>query len=98
MWADDVTGRVGRSGGQAVLSVLDDGDGIAADDREQVFEPFVRPADGRDRDPSGSGLGLAISSAIARAHHGGLTVEESRHGAHFVLRLPLRPPGGPRPG
>ncbi|NUP78187.1 MAG: two-component sensor histidine kinase [Nonomuraea sp.] len=91
----DVT--VERADGQAVVSVRDDGDGIAPEDRERVFEPFVRLAEGRDRDPSGSGLGLAISRAIAQAHHGALTVEDSATGARFVLRLPL-PPGGSRAG
>ncbi|MEQ4720678.1 ATP-binding protein [Nonomuraea sp. B19D2] len=38
---------------------------------------------------NGSGLGLAISQAIAQAHQGTLTVEDSPQGAKFVLRLPL---------
>lgn len=80
---------VERTGDWAVLIVQDDGDGIAPQDRERVFEPFVRLADGRRRDPGGSGLGLAICREIADAHHGSLTVEDSARGARFVLRLPL---------
>ncbi|MFC0862679.1 sensor histidine kinase [Sphaerimonospora cavernae] len=83
----DVT--VERSGDQAVLIVQDDGDGIASEDRERVFEPFVRLTDGLRRDPGGSGLGLAICREAARAHHGSLAVEDSPQGARFVLRLPL---------
>jgi signal transduction histidine kinase len=80
---------VARADGYATVSVLDDGAGIRPDDRERVFAPFVRLAAGRERDPQGSGLGLAISRAIAQAHQGTLTVEDSPRGANFVLRLPL---------
>ncbi|MBC6457265.1 sensor histidine kinase [Actinomadura sp. HBU206391] len=74
--------------GQAVVTVTDDGAGIASRDRERVFERFTRLADGRRRDPGGSGLGLAISRDITHAHHGTLKAEDSPHGARFVLRLP----------
>ncbi|SDH59223.1 sensor histidine kinase [Nonomuraea jiangxiensis] len=83
---------VKRADGHAVLTVADDGCGIAPEDRERVFDPFVRLPDGRARDPHGSGLGLAICRAIAHAHQGTLCVEESRRGARFVLRLPLTEP------
>jgi signal transduction histidine kinase len=78
-----------RSDGQAVVTVIDDGDGIAPDDRERVFEPFVRLGDGLRRDPGGSGLGLAICRAIIGAHCGTLRIEDSPRGARFVIRLPL---------
>ncbi|WP_066943492.1 sensor histidine kinase [Microtetraspora fusca] len=81
--------QVERAGDQAVVVVQDDGDGIAPEDRERVFEPFVRLADGRRRDPGGSGLGLAFSREAAMANHGSLTIEDSPRGARFVLRLPL---------
>ncbi|GIH65288.1 hypothetical protein Msi02_61050 [Microbispora siamensis] len=89
----DVT--VGRAGDEAVVTVLDDGDGIAPEDRERVFEPFVRLKDGRRRDPKGTGLGLALCRVTADAHHGTLRVEDSPRGARFVLRLPL--PAGVSP-
>ncbi|GII37615.1 sensor histidine kinase [Planotetraspora phitsanulokensis] len=76
---------------QAVITVCDDGDGIAPQDRERVFERFVRLDDGRRREPGGSGLGLAISRDIAHAHHGTLRIEDSPRGARFVLRIPLIP-------
>ncbi|MCW2882335.1 MAG: hypothetical protein JWQ95_6435, partial [Sphaerisporangium sp.] len=78
-----------RADGQAVVTVTDDGDGIAPQDRERVFERFVRLDDGRRREPGGSGLGLAISRDIAHAHHGTLRIEDAPRGARFVLRLPL---------
>ncbi|MGI8329579.1 ATP-binding protein [Actinomadura scrupuli] len=82
----DVTLR--RGAGSAVITVCDDGAGIAPQDRERVFERFVRLDDGRRREPRGSGLGLAISRDIAHAHNGTLTIEDSPRGARFVLRLP----------
>ncbi|MGW0807841.1 sensor histidine kinase [Nonomuraea sp. NPDC002799] len=88
---------VARSGGHAVVTVRDDGKGVAPEDRERVFEPFVRLADGRERDPGGSGLGLAISRAIARAHQGSLSIEDTPRGAAFVLRLPLTDAGAQDP-
>ena len=69
--------------------MCDDGAGIAPQDRERVFERFVRLDEGRRREPGGSGLGLAISRDIAHAHNGTLTIEDSPRGARFVLRLPL---------
>ncbi|MET7335407.1 HAMP domain-containing sensor histidine kinase [Nonomuraea sp. NPDC005650] len=75
--------------GQVVVTVTDDGDGIAPKDRERIFDPFVRLPDGRRRDPKGSGLGLAISRAIAVGHQGTLRVEDSERGSRFVLKLPL---------
>ncbi|GII59767.1 hypothetical protein Pth03_81560 [Planotetraspora thailandica] len=86
-----------RLDGHVVVSVTDDGDGIAPCDRERIFKPFVRLDDGRRKDPNGTGLGLAISRATAVAHHGTLQVEDSPRGARFVLRLPAMEPKHPRP-
>jgi signal transduction histidine kinase len=83
----DVT--VESADGQAVVSVTDDGAGIAPADRERVFDRFTRLDEGRRRDSGGSGLGLAISRDITRAHHGTLRIEDSPRGARFVIRLPL---------
>ncbi|WP_432932306.1 sensor histidine kinase [Microbispora sp. CA-135349] len=78
-----------RAGAQALVVVLDDGDGVGKEDRERIFEPFTRLEAGRRLDPDGSGLGLALCRAIAVAHDGSLCVEDSPRGARFVLRLPL---------
>jgi len=52
------------------IHVDDDGPGIPAEDRERVFNRFVRLDDSRDRGHENSGLGLAIAREITHAHHG----------------------------
>ncbi|QXJ26805.1 HAMP domain-containing histidine kinase [Actinomadura graeca] len=90
----------------ALVEVIDDGIGIAPEDRERVFERFTRLAEGQHRDAGGTGLGLAISRDIAEAHGGTLALTDRADGspgARFVLRLPRttsaqeRSPGGSRP-
>ncbi|MBF8186964.1 HAMP domain-containing histidine kinase [Nonomuraea sp. K274] len=76
--------------GIAMLEVLDDGPGIDPDKRELVFQRFARLDTARDRRAGGTGLGLPIARQIAEAHGGILQIEDSPHGARFVLRLPLR--------
>jgi signal transduction histidine kinase len=68
------------------VSVADQGNGIAIEDREKVFEKFERL--GRSGD-GGSGLGLYISRRLAEAMGGELTVDSADGGgAKFILRLP----------
>ncbi len=70
------------------VMVDDDGPGVAPDQREHVFERFVRLDDGRSRSAGGSGLGLALVAAIAQAHGGSVRCEESPiGGARFVLAI-----------
>ena len=54
--------------GRAILTVCDRGPGVAASERERVFLPFQRAADGRTVD--GTGLGLTLVRQIARQHGG----------------------------
>ena len=82
------------AGGLAVLDVVDDGPGIAAGDRERVFERLVRLDDGRHRPDSGAGLGLPIARGIARAHGGDLVVVDGPgSGVRFRLTLPVHRQG-----
>ncbi len=72
-----------------VLRVDDDGDGIAAEDREAVFERFVRLDEARARDEGGSGLGLAIVRTIVTSLGGTVRVTDAPlGGARFEVVLP----------
>jgi signal transduction histidine kinase len=71
----------------ALLRVADTGPGIPPEDRERVFERFVRldPA----RGAGGAGLGLAIARWVAEAHGGGLRLVSSGSGGSiFAANLP----------
>jgi two-component system, OmpR family, sensor histidine kinase KdpD len=71
------------------VRVIDQGPGIPAEDRERVFEPFVRGDTDRE---GGSGLGLAIARAFVEAHGGTIWIEGTPGGgATFVFRLPKGP-------
>jgi signal transduction histidine kinase len=80
-----------EASGQAVILFRDNGIGIAVQDREKIFEPFVRL--NRKQDFDSTGLGLTIARRIAEAHGGSLGVISDRAaetGASFQLILPLR--------
>jgi signal transduction histidine kinase len=66
--------------GCAIITVEDDGDGIPEEDRQRVFERFVRLDTSRSRMSGGSGLGLSIAREITRAHHGTITLTSSPTG------------------
>lgn len=84
--------RLRSSGSEALVEVADDGPGVPAELRRQIFERFVRgegPAD--TAVGGGSGLGLAIVSAVATSHGGSAEVTQSDlGGALFRVHLPLR--------
>jgi two-component system sensor histidine kinase RstB len=75
--------------GRHILIVDDDGPGIAPEDRERVFSPFVRLDSSRHRSTGGHGLGLAIVERIARAHRGEVHIDTSPEGgARFIFSWP----------
>ncbi|MFJ8073181.1 ATP-binding protein [Streptomyces sp. NPDC096176] len=93
--ATSVTASVRAEAGRIVLAVADDGSGVPEQERERIFERFVRLDDARSRDEGGAGLGLAIARDVARRHGGTLTVARSASGgALFELTLPQAPPEG----
>ncbi len=67
-------------GGRAVLTVIDDGPGIPAGERERVFERFARLDDARDRDAGGTGLGLAIVRELLRRSDGSISLQDNPSG------------------
>ena len=75
---------------QLVVTVDDDGPGIAPGQRADAFRPFVRLDNARNLDEPGTGLGLAIALDIARAHGGDLQLEDSPLGGlRARLTIPL---------
>lgn len=79
-----------KNDGFAVLDVVDQGPGVAAEERERVFEPFFRGTRARRGTVKGSGLGLAIAKEYVLAHRGKIEVIEEGRGGHFRVSLPLR--------
>ena len=75
--------------GWVELSVEDEGPGIRKDDRQRVFDRFVRLDEARDRSAGGSGLGLAIAAELVRLHGGKIRVEDALRGrgARFVVEI-----------
>ena len=67
----------------------DDGPGIAAEQREEVFKPFVRLDTARNIDSGGTGLGLAIARDIARSFGGDILLSDSKLGGlRALIRVP----------
>ena len=71
---------VSGDGPHVVLTVSDDGPGIAEGDRARAFERFTRLDDARDREGGGSGLGLAIVRGLVDGLGGTVELERSRSG------------------
>jgi signal transduction histidine kinase len=75
--------------GEARLTVTDDGPGIPKAARQRVLERFFRLE--ASRSTPGSGLGLSLVAAVARLHHGELSLEDNAPGLRARLSLPLQP-------
>ena len=72
------------------VTVDDDGPGIPAPSREEVFKPFLRLDDARNQDQGGAGLGLAIARDIARSHGGDITLGDSPLGGlRATVKVPV---------
>ncbi|NTZ96514.1 HAMP domain-containing protein [Pseudomonas koreensis] len=74
---------------QLLIRVIDHGPGIAADQREAVFEPFYRLEGSRNRNSGGVGLGMTIAREAAQRLDGQLNLEETPGGGlTAIIRLP----------
>jgi signal transduction histidine kinase len=84
----DITVDIHRNGEKAMVSVIDQGVGIAAEDQTHLFSRFVRIETGGH--VKGTGLGLWLSREIARMHGGDLQVDSAvGHGTTFTFTVPL---------
>ncbi len=91
-----ITVDVGGDGSEAFLAVTDEGAGVPVEDRQRVFQRFVRLASethSSEGKKSGPGIGLYVVKGLVEAHGGSVSVEEGGHegaGARFVVKLPFR--------
>ena len=89
-YGDKVVIRAATEGEWVRIEVDDNGPGIPANERENVFRPFYRIDRARNQDAGNSGLGLAIARDIARSHGGHVTLgESSMGGLRAVISLPM---------
>ncbi|WP_082682856.1 ATP-binding protein [Mycobacterium sp. GA-1285] len=85
---------VALDGGDAVFTVTDDGEGVAAEHLPHLFERFYRADMARTREKGGAGIGLAIAKALTEAHSGRIdaTSRGPGTGTTFTVTVPVRPP------
>jgi len=86
-------------GGEAVVTVQDNGIGIPAESLPNLFEMFSQVDRSLERAQGGLGIGLALVKGLTEAHGGRVEVytEGAGHGCTFVVRLPVterKPPAG----
>ena len=78
-----------RTDGHATLDVDNDGPVVPTEDRDRIFERFVRLDESRSRDAGGSGLGLAIARTAIESHGGTLRVVDAPDGwCRFEIMIP----------
>lgn len=77
-----------RGNGKLRLECIDQGPGVAEEDAEQIFEPFVQGRRKASAIRQGSGVGLSIVRELARAMGGRVCLLPSPVGAHFVVEIP----------
>jgi signal transduction histidine kinase len=86
-----ITVRAEPAGDAVEVEVVDTGEGIAARDRDRVFEAFFRGGAQSARTEEGAGLGLAISRAIIEAHGGRIWLDDAEVGTRVRFALPRGP-------
>jgi two-component system osmolarity sensor histidine kinase EnvZ len=89
-FGDQVIIRGAAEGQWLRIEVDDNGPGIPADERANVFKPFYRLDHARNQDDGNTGLGLAIARDIAKSHGGDITLgESSMGGLRAIISVPL---------
>jgi two-component system osmolarity sensor histidine kinase EnvZ len=89
-YGDQIVIRAATEGSWLRVEVDDNGPGIPASERANVFKPFYRIDRSRNQDDGNSGLGLAIARDIAKSHGGDITLgESSMGGLRAIISVPL---------
>ncbi len=82
-----------KSGSRALISVIDSGIGISAEDQRKLFQPFTQIDASATRQYCGTGLGLALVKKLVNMHQGDIWVEsDPGKGSTFTFAVPLRKP------
>lgn len=76
--------------GQAKIAVRDHGPGVPDPELENMFRPFYRLADARERSSGGTGLGLAITKRTVLLHAGSVAARNAGNGLEVIIQLPAR--------
>ena len=88
---------VAAAGEQAIVSVRDEGEGIAPEEHGRIFDRFHRVEDGLARSQDGTGLGLYIAKRLVEAMGGRIwLVSSPGHGSTFSFSIPLLPHADPQ--
>jgi two-component system, OmpR family, sensor histidine kinase KdpD len=83
-----VSGRI--EGEELIISVSDQGSGIATDDLDRIFDKFYRAEQPSNRHIQGTGMGLAIARGIIKAHGGKIWAESApERGSTFTFAIPV---------
>jgi len=81
--------NAGVEGDELLIGVKDNGNGIAPEEQEKIFEPFYRGNQGR-RFKEGMGLGLSIARDLVEAHGGYISLTSTPgEGSLFIVHLPI---------
>ncbi|HET9671332.1 MAG TPA: response regulator [Actinomycetota bacterium] len=90
---EPVVVRVGQTGGDVEVRVIDRGEGVAEDALERIFEPLEQAEELHTRTHPGVGLGLTVARMSARAMDGDVTLESTGTGGSvFLWRVSTSPP------
>ncbi len=84
-----ITVRAYQAGARVRFAVSNTGKGLTPDEARQVFTPFWRAEEARERDKGGSGLGLAITQQLLLLHGGRIWAESAPDQTTFVFELPV---------
>ncbi len=77
-----------KNGKNAIITVQDRGDGVPESELKQLFRPFYRVGEARERKTGGIGLGLAIAERAVHAHKGTIKAENNANGLKVEINLP----------
>lgn len=85
-----ITCNLQKLNNNAVLEIIDEGVGIAANEKKKVFSKFYRVGNETTRTTKGTGLGLFLCHKIAKDHRGMIKIKDnSPRGTNFTISLPL---------